>query len=128
MGGLQMPLSQQAAARVLIVEDEPLIALSLEDVLVDAGFRVAGVAGKLERALSVIESGRCDAAIIDTNLAGVSASPVAAALAARGLPFVILSGYSQEQMPSEFAGMPFLQKPCPPARLVETMSRLLLKR
>lgn len=125
MGQLQMLSSKQRTARILIVEDEPLIALNLEDALLDAGFQIAGVAGKLQKALAVIESGGCDVAIIDTNLAGVSASPIAEALATRGLPFVVLSGYSPEQMPSELAGAPFLQKPCSPDLLVETVIGLL---
>ena len=65
------------AARVLIVEDEPMIAFTLEDILIFAGFEIAGVATKLERAMTVIESGVCDAAILDANLGGVSSSPAA---------------------------------------------------
>jgi DNA-binding response OmpR family regulator len=118
----------QRTIRVLIVEDEPMIALSLEDVLIDAGFEVAGVVSKLEKALALIESGACDAAIVDANLAGVSASPVAIALTARSLPFIVLSGYLREQMQGVFAGARFLQKPCRPELLIETLSTALLKR
>ena len=56
-------------ARVLIIEDEPIIALGIEDLLIDAGFQIAGVAARLEKALSLIESGTCDVAIVDANLA-----------------------------------------------------------
>jgi DNA-binding response OmpR family regulator len=118
----------QRTIRVLIVEDEPVIALSLEDVLIDAGFEIAGVVSKLEKALALIESGACDAAIVDANLAGVNASPVAIALTARGLPFIVLSGYLREQMQGVFAGARFLQKPCRPELLIETLSTVLLKR
>ena len=52
----------------------------------NAGFKIAGVAGRLETALALIESGDCDVAIVDANLAGVSAGPAASALAARGVP------------------------------------------
>jgi hypothetical protein len=78
-----MPVDKQQQARILIVEDEPIIALTLQDLLAGAGFEIAGVAVKLATAFALIESGRCDAAILDANLAGVSASPVASALAAR---------------------------------------------
>ncbi len=121
----QMPVNKQRAARVLIVEDEAMIALSLEDVLVDAGFQIAGVVGKLDKALALIEGGACDVAIVDANLAGVSASPAAIALAARGLPFIVTSGYSPEQMDGLFPGALFIQKPCRPDLLIETLDALL---
>ena len=121
----QIPVNKQRAARVLIVEDEAMIALSLEDVLVDAGFQIAGVVGKLDKALALIESGACDVAIVDANLAGVSASPAAIALAARGLPFIVNSGYSPEQMDGLFPGALFIQKPCRPDLLIETLDALL---
>lgn len=124
----QMPVNPQRTVRVLIVEDEPMIALSLEDVLIEAGFQIAGVAGKLEKALALIKEGGFDAAIVNSNLAGVSASPVANALATCGLPFIVTSGYSQEQMQSQFAGAPFLQKPCRPELLIQTLNTLLLNR
>ena len=121
----ELPVDRQRTVRVLIVEDEPMIALGLEDVLIDAGFEIAGVAGKLEKALALIEDGACDAAIVDANLAGVSASPIANALTKRGLPFIVTSGYSQQQMLGQFAGAPFLQKPCRPELLVQTLNNLV---
>lgn len=113
--------------RVLILEDEPMIALGIEDILLDAGFAIAGVAYKLENGLALIESGACDAAIVDSNLAGVSADPAAIALMARGLPFIVLSGYSRDQLKSGFAGGRFLQKPCRPELLIETLTDVLPK-
>ncbi len=82
-----MPVDKQQHARILIIEDEPTMAHYLQDLLVEEGFEIAGVAGKLEKALALIESGACDAAIVDANLAGVSASPAASALKARGVAF-----------------------------------------
>jgi DNA-binding response OmpR family regulator len=110
---------------VLIVEDEPVLAFALEETLIDAGFRIAGVATRLEMALAIIQTGVCDAAILDTNLAGVSAAPAAAALVARGVPFIILSGYSPDQQPSAFPAALRLQKPCPPSRLVAALHSIL---
>ena len=89
-----MPVDKQERTRILIVEDDPMLALDLEELIVDAGFKIAAIAGKLEKALALIESGGFDAAIVDANLAGVSASPLASAMTARGLPFIVLSGYS----------------------------------
>ena len=102
-----------------------MIALDFEDVLIDAGFQIAGVVGKLEKAMALIESGVCDAAIVDTNLAGVSASPAAIALAARGLPYIVTSGYSPEQMRGDYPGALYVQKPCRPEMLLQTLNHLL---
>jgi DNA-binding response OmpR family regulator len=119
-----MPTCKREHARILIVEDEPLIALNLEELLAEAGFEIAAVAGKLERALMLVESGACDAAIVDANLGGVSARPLACALTARGLPFIVLSGYSSEQLKVDFPGALFLQKPCRPDQLIQTVNTI----
>jgi DNA-binding response OmpR family regulator len=121
-----MPDDRRRRARILIVEDEPMIAMNLEDLLVEQGFEIAGVVRKLEKALALIESAACDAAIIDANLAGVSASPAASAMAARGLPFMIMSGYSHEQLRAKFPGALFIQKPCRPKQIIQALSELLL--
>ena len=113
--------------RILIVEDEPMMALDLQDLLVDAGFEVVGVAGRLDKALALIESKDFDVAVLDANLAGVSASPAGAALVTRGLPFVVLSGCSLAQQQDAFPSGHFLQKPCRPARLIDALNHLVLK-
>ena len=79
-------MDKQQPVRILIVEDEPIIALTLQDLLVEAGFEVVCVTGKLQRALAVIEGAGCDAAIVDANLGGVSTSSAALALATRRVP------------------------------------------
>ena len=122
-----MPVGKQERGRILIVEDEPLIALELEEFLINAGFKIAAIAGKLEKALALIESGSCDAAIVDANLAGVSASPLASALTARGMPFIVLSGYSSEQLEGAFPGALLLQKPCRPAQVIQALHTIVPK-
>ncbi|MFZ0852854.1 MAG: response regulator [Hyphomicrobiaceae bacterium] len=122
-----MPVDRQQHARILIIEDDPTMAHDIQDFLIEAGFEIAGVAGKLEKALALIESGACDAAIVDANLAGVSASPAALALAARGLPFIVLSGYSREQVQGAFPAALFIQKPCRPAQLIQALNTIVLK-
>jgi len=122
-----MPVDKQQHARILIIEDDATMAHDLQDLLVEAGFEIAGVAGKLEKALALIESGTCDAAIVDANLAGVSASPAASALAARGLPFIVLTGYSREQVQGAFPGALFIQKPCRPTQLIHALNSIVLK-
>ena len=110
---------------ILIVEDEPMLAYALEEMVVDAGFQIAGVAGRLETALAIIESGVCDAAILDANLKGVSAAPAASALKALGIPFVTLSGYSRDQQQAAFAAAIHLQKPCRPEMLIQALHDIL---
>ena len=112
--------------RVLIVEDDPVIALGLEDLLTEADFEIAGVALTLEKALALITVGTCDAAILDANLDGVSARPAAAAMTLRGLPYIVLSGYSAQQQGNAFAGAAeYLQKPCLPELLIAALEKLM---
>jgi DNA-binding response OmpR family regulator len=111
--------------RILIVEDDPMLAFGTEQLLLESGFRIAGMASNLETALRMIESGVLDAAILDANLAGTSAAPAAAALTARGLPFFVLSGYSKKQLNGEFLGAASLQKPCQPELIIQTLRSLL---
>ncbi len=103
-----------------------MIALELEELLIEAGFKVA-IAGQLEKALALIEHAAFDAAIIDANLAGVSANPLASALTGRGLPFIVLSGYSSEQLQGKFIGALFMQKPFQPAQLIKALNTIVPK-
>ena len=122
-----MPEDKLQHTRVLIVEDEPMLAFTLEDLLVEAGFEVIGIAGKLEKALALIGSAVFDVAVVDANLAGVSASPIASALTARDIPFVVLSGYSAEQLQGAFPGAVFMKKPCRPAQLIQSLNKIALQ-
>lgn len=111
--------------RILIVEDEPVIAFELEQTLIGAGFEIVGVAGRLEEGLAIVESGALDAAVVDANLHRVSAAPIATALTARGLPFIVTTGYFREQLPVEFQPGTLIEKPCCPEQLIETLRSLL---
>jgi DNA-binding NarL/FixJ family response regulator len=83
--------------RVLIIEDEMLVAMELESVLRKHTCNVVGPAETVERAIALIGEGRPEEAVLDLNLNGQSALPVMAALDARGVPFVVVSGYSKTQ-------------------------------
>jgi DNA-binding response OmpR family regulator len=111
--------------RVLIVEDEPLVAENLRADLIDEGFEVVGIAARLESALKLIDGTGFDVAIIDANLAGTSAAPAAAALSARRLPFMVLSGYAREQLQREFSGAVYVQKPYRVRKLIDELNSLL---
>ncbi len=117
----------QPRMRILIIEDEPMIALDLQNLLEDAGFDVVGVAGKLDKAMTMIECTPCDAAIVDANLCGVSSSPAAAALAERGVPFIVLSGYSSKQQAAAFPKAMFIQKPCKPVQLINALKAIRIQ-
>jgi CheY-like chemotaxis protein len=86
-----------AGRRVLVVEDEPLIAMLLEDMLSDLEVTIAGVAESVPAALDLLQGlEEVDGAILDMNLRGRSVEPVAEALAKRGIPFVFASGYGAD--------------------------------
>lgn len=96
--------------RILIVEDEPLIAMMLEDFLELLDKEVAGTADSVASALPLIEG--ADAAILDVNLRGGEKSvPVAEALAQRGVPFVFATGGSEDSVAEQFRDRPRLMKP-----------------
>ncbi|MFC3580668.1 response regulator [Sphingomonas hylomeconis] len=98
--------------RILIVEDEPLIAMMLEDFLEILGHQLAGQADNVADALGAVEAGGVDAAILDVNLSGGEKSwPIADALAARGVPFVFATGGSQDGVIEAHRARPTLAKP-----------------
>src|SRR5271166_1565646 len=80
--------------KVLVVEDEALVALQIEDALQEAGFDVLGPARSSAEALDLLKSSPCDAAVLDIGLGSETSEPVARALIARDIPFITLSGYS----------------------------------
>ena len=96
---------------ILVVEDEPLIAMMLEDFLEALGHRVHASCDNLGDAITECEKGGFDLAILDVNLKGELVWPAASALRAKGLPFVIASGGHVEPPPAEFADVPLLEKP-----------------
>ena len=101
-----------APQRILIVEDEPLIAMMLEDFLDILGHSLAGQADNVAEALALIEAGGIDAAILDVNLRGGEKSwPIADALADRGVPFVFATGGSQDGVIEAHRARPTLAKP-----------------
>lgn len=97
--------------RILVVEDEMLIALLFEDILADYECSVVGPALKIDPALELAQNADIDAAILDVNLAGASSFPVADILRQRGVPLIFSSGYGSLGLPSEWQGRPVLPKP-----------------
>lgn len=99
-------------ARILVVEDEPLIAMMLEDFLDLLGRTVTGTADSVASAIAAVEKGGIDAAILDVHLrAGEKSWPVADKLAAAGIPFVLATGGSGDMIESAHRDRPVLSKP-----------------
>ena len=102
---------ESSAARILIVEDSPVIAIAAEEMLRGFGHIPVGPAGTMAGALEMAEQEALDAAIVDLNIRGSKTFSVLAILEKRKIPFVIVSGYANWAMPDEWAGHPRLQKP-----------------
>jgi len=100
-----------SALRVLLVEDEMLIAMDIEDMLVELGFDVVGPAPRLHTALKLAREAPIDLAVLDVNLAGERSFPVADVLRARGIPFLFATGYGPAGLTGDYASEITLQKP-----------------
>lgn len=110
--------------RVLVVEDEFLVATLIEDMLESAGCVVSGPIPRVAEALKAVEHETYDAAVLDINLGGVRIDPVADALARRAIPFVFVTGYSTGALPAAHAERPRLCKPFKMTDLLDTVSNL----
>jgi DNA-binding response OmpR family regulator len=114
--------------RVLVVEDEALVAMLLEDELRDAGAEIVGPAASLGHALRLIDRAAADgglsAAVLDIDLQGTAVTPVADRLAALGVPFVFVTGYGEGRDTGGHAAAPVLPKPFDPEWLVAAVEIL----
>jgi PAS domain S-box-containing protein len=97
--------------RILLVEDEALVAMMMRDSLVELGFNVVGPFDRADEALACASDEPLDAAILDVNLGGDLVYPVAERLARRDVPFVFVTGYDAENIDARYAHVPVLQKP-----------------
>jgi PAS domain S-box-containing protein len=97
--------------RILLVEDEALVAMMMRDSLVELGFSVLGPFDRAAEALACAADEALDAAILDINLGGDLVYPVAERLARRDVPFVFVTGYDADNIDPRFADVPVLQKP-----------------
>jgi CheY-like chemotaxis protein len=114
-------------ARLLIVEDETLVAIMVEDMLADFGCVVVDVAGSVSRGLALVADSTLalDGAILDVNLGGEKVYPVADALAARGVPFMFATGYGIGGIAESYSHVPALAKPYDPRVLERMLSSAL---
>jgi CheY-like chemotaxis protein len=117
-------MSGLAGLRVLVVEDEPVVAMYLEDLLEALGCETIGPASRLGEGMVLAEAGGFDAAILDINLGGERSTPIAQMLRDRGLPFAFASGYGVP--PEGFGdGVPMIEKPYREAQVAGALGQLI---
>jgi len=103
--------STLAGHRILVVEDEAIIAMLLEDIMEEIGCAIVGPVAKVAQALAALDAGPVDGAVLDVNLSGEWSYPIADALAARGVPYVFVTGYGQAGLAVDYQDHPVVQKP-----------------
>jgi PAS domain S-box-containing protein len=113
-----------AGTRVLIVEDEVLVAMEIADHLERAGANIVGTAGNGRDALAIIENQKLDFVLLDANLLGHPVGDIAAALTRENVPFAFVSGYGRDSLPTAFAAAEFLAKPFSAQQLLDLAIRL----
>lgn len=113
------------SASILVVEDEPLIAMDIESELTEAGFSVVGTVGTVQDALSAIDTLTIDAVVLDGNLFGESSAPVAEKLKQDKIPYVVVTGYSLGQVGHWIKEAPRISKPFDKADLIAELGKLL---
>jgi CheY-like chemotaxis protein len=119
--------SALSGRRVLVVEDEMIVAWLLEDMLAELGCLILGPAVRIDQAVSIVNAEPLDAAVLDVNLNGQNSYPVADALIARGVPFVFSTGYAGGRLREAYRRFPVLQKPYQSAELAQALQGLDLK-
>jgi len=115
-------------ADVLIVEDDPIIALDFEDTVLSLGVRQVRCAGSVAAALDLIAARVPEFALLDVGLARENSFAVAERLAALKVPFAFVTGYGAEKVPPEFADRPRLPKPCSSDALLIVLRSVAPKR
>ena len=110
--------------RVLVVEDEAFLALEIGAMLRDSGMTPIGPTACSGEALSMIEGLPIDCALLDVNLRGESTEIIAAALAARAIPFAFVTGYGRDSLPRSFHDAPLVTKPFAEQKLIATVLKL----
>ena len=111
--------------RVLLVEDEMMVAGMVQRMLTDLGYAVVGPATTVDEAMEMIGGGGIDAAVLDINLDGEMSYPVADELIGRGIPFVFSTGYGGGDLPDAYQGSHVLKKPFRRSGLGDALAGLL---
>ena len=118
------PAGAAAGLRLLVVEDEVMIASMIEEMATELGHRIVGLAASVEEAARLADETEFDAALLDVNLQGRSVEAIADTLARRGKPFVFTTGYGERGIPPRFKDRPMLPKPYKIEELGEVLARI----
>ena len=114
-----------AGKRILLIEDEPLVAMDLEELLGSAGCRIAATVTNVAAAKEAVANVACDAALLDANLGGEAVDEIAAALTRKGIPFAFATGHGPEALPKAFREAPLLAKPFDPEQVLSVLAGLV---
>ncbi len=109
--GGRSPSERTSVRRILLVEDEILVAMLLEEILADLGYDVVGPVGRVDEAIELAKTAAIDGAILDVNLAGHHVYGVADALTERNIPYIFATGYGQAGLRDGYTDRPVLNKP-----------------
>jgi CheY-like chemotaxis protein len=118
-------MTNYSGLKVLIVEDEGLVALMIEDMLLDLGCEIVASIARLGDACALAAEAELGLAILDVNLAGQASFPVARILRDRNVPFIFGTGYGTAGLPQEFADRPLVGKPFSSRALEEAIRHAL---
>ena len=121
-------MTARGNARILVVEDEALIAMDLQALLEDAGYKVLGPANSSAAALALIDSEEPDVALLDVNLGRSDAFGVANVLSDRKTEIIFLTGHTAHKLPPAHRHLPLVSKPYLPQVLLQAIERALEKR
>ncbi len=114
-----------AGSRIMVVDDELLVAMMVEETLIEEGCEVVGPFARLSEALLAATWERLDGAVLDVNVGGEMVYPVAEMLASRSIPFVFVSGYGKNAIPSDRPNWMVCSKPFLPTTVVEMMKEAI---
>ncbi|CAO3362457.1 response regulator [Azospirillum sp. A26] len=118
-----MEADRSKPLRILLVEDEPLVAMAIEDSLEVQNVVVVGPAGTVAEALDLIAKGGIDAALLDVTLRGERVDSVADALGTKGIPFVFTTGHGAAGLPRTHQNRPVLTKPFREVEMTDAIDR-----
>ncbi len=123
-----VPKAAVPGLRVLVVEDEFMIAMLIEETLQDHDYAVIGPFNSLDQALDAVAGDLPDAALLDVNLRGEKVYPLAELLHRSGVPFVLLSGYGSDAIPADRPDWQACSKPFNPKELINALAQQIASR
>jgi DNA-binding NtrC family response regulator len=113
-----------ANRRILVVEDEPIIAWELTVLLASAGAIALGPVQTVKAALHLVEKEPIDCAVLNVELRGERSYPIAEVLTKKQVPFAFVTEYDDSVIPEPFRGRPIVEKPLDESRVIETIAKL----